>query len=574
MIPHPRIAPLLRLLLLAALLAGPAPGAEETGAPPVFTDVTRQAGLHFRHVHGGGGPNPRRYYIETMGSGAAFVDCDQDGWLDLYLVNGQHLDDPAAPRATNALFRNTGSGTFADLTQAAGVGDTGYGMGVVAGDYDNDGYPDLYVTNYGPNVLYHNEGGGRFRDATDQAGVGDDRWGVGCAFLDYDNDGDLDLYVANYLEYRLADAARKLRPYLAPGAAAPPLMGYPHPDNFPGQADLLYRNEGDGTFRDVTRAAGVYHPEGKGMGMACADYDNDGDLDIFVANDQTENHLFENQGKGAFAEVGLLAGVAYDRNGRVQSGMGADFADFDNDGDLDLFLTNYQGETSALYVNEGKGQFSDQAAAAGLAIPSLPFVKWAALFLDCDNDGDRDLFVVNGHVLDNAEQFDSSTTYRQPRQLFVNLGPGPSGGWRFAEAGARAGEALQEPHAGRGAAVGDYDNDGDPDLIVQNSNEAPSLLRNDGGNARHWLGVRLVGRQSNRDGVGARVRVWAGGRGQLAERRAGHSYLSHSDGRLLFGLGASPRADSAVVQWPSGRVDVLRDLAADRYVVVEEGGGR
>jgi hypothetical protein len=396
---------------------------------------------------------------------------------------------------------------------------------------------------------------------------------VGCAFLDYDNDGDLDLYVANYLEYRLADASRRLRPYMARGMEAPALTGYPHPDNFPGQADVLYRNEGDGTFLDVTRAAGVYSAEGKGMGVACADYDGDGDVDIFVANDQTENALYQNRSDGTFEEVGLLAGVAYDRNGRVQSGMGADFADYDNDGDLDLFMTNYQGETSALYVNEGGGLFADQAAAAGLAIPSLPFVKWAALFLDYDNDGDRDLFVANGHVLDNAEEFDSSTTYRQPRQLFVNLGPDAAGVWRFAEAGARAGQAMPERRAGRGAAAGDYDNDGDPDLLAQNSNEAATLLRNDGGNARHWLGVRLVGRQSNRDGVGARVRVAAAGRVQLGECHAGHGYLSHSDTRLLFGLAATGRVDSVEVRWPSGRVDVVRGPAADRYVVVEEGSG-
>ncbi|MEW6755584.1 MAG: CRTAC1 family protein, partial [Candidatus Latescibacterota bacterium] len=462
---------------------------------------------------------------------------------------------------------------FADVTLQAGVGDTGYGMGVVAGDYDNDGYPDLYVTNYGPNVLYHNERDGTFTDVTAAVGVGDPGWGVGCAFLDYDKDGDLDLYAANYLEYELADADRPLRPYLARGMAAPTLVGYPHPDNFRGQSGVLYRNEGNGAFTDVTRQAGLWRPDGKGMGMTCGDYDNDGDVDLFVANDQTENYLFQNDGDGTFAEVGLMAGVAYDRDGRTQSGMGADFGDYDNDGDLDLFMTDYQAESSALYENEGNGFFTDRAFAAGLAIPSLPWVKWGTFFLDWDNDGDRDLFAANGHVLDNAEAFDSSTSYHQPNQLFANLGPDAAGTWRFGDVSAAAGAALQDRQPSRGAAWGDYDNDGDPDIAVQNSNLPAVLLRNDGGNASHWLTVRLVGRRSNRDGVGARVRVSAGDLVQVAQCRAGSSYLSHCDTRLHFGLGARTRVDSLEVRWPAGTVDRLRDVPADRFLTVEEGVG-
>lgn len=546
--------------------------AASTGSSNVrFTDVTASAGVTFRHVHGGGGPHPRRYYIETMGSGVAFFDYDGDGWTDLYFVNGQHTADSVGTLAHNELYRNLSDGRFTETAAEAGVADTGYGMGVTVGDVDNDGDADLYITNYGPNSLYLNRGDGGFDDGTEIAGVGDPGWGVGCAFLDYDNDGDLDLYVANYLEYSLADADRKLRPYLARGQAPATLMGYPHPDNFPGQADVLYRNDGDGRFTDVTRAAGVYNPSGKGMGMVCGDYDDDGDVDVFVANDQTPNFLFQNQGDGTFMEIGLLAGVAYDHDGRTQSGMGADFADFDQDGDQDLFMTDYQAETSALYVNEGGGFFRDRAAAVGLAIPSLPYVNWGNIFFDYDNDGLLDLFVANGHVLDNAEMFDSSSRYAEPNQLFRNLGPDESGQWRFADVSRIVG--LEHLAPSRGVASADYDNDGDVDLAVVNSNLPAQLLRNDGGNARAWLQVRVVGCESNRDGIGTRVRLYTGDRMQLAEVRSGSSYLSQNEPRLCFGLGAATTADSLVVQWPSGEADVIRGLQAGQLVTIVEGKG-
>ena len=551
----------------------PTSAGAETPPPALFTDVTAAAGIDFRHVHGGGGENPKRYYIETMGSGVAFFDYDRDGFSDLYAVNGQFLVDTDADSARNALYRNRGDGSFADVTEAAGVGNRGYGMGVATGDYDNDGFSDLYVTNYGPNVLYRNRGDGGFADVTAAAGVGDPLWGVGCAFLDYDNDGDLDLYAANYLLYEMADADRRLKPYLARGINAPTLMGYPHPDNFKGAPDILYKNEGDGRFTDVTRESGIYNPDGKGMGMACADYDGDGDTDIFVANDQTENFLYRNAGDGSFAEEGLIAGVAYDRDGRTQSGMGADFGDYDNDGDLDLFMTDYQAETNPLYHNEGSGFFVDRAFTVGLAIPSLPYVSWGNLFFDYDGDGYRDLFVANGHVLDNAELFDSASSYHQPNQLFRNAGPDSSGRWHFEDVSSRAGPAMRVARPSRGVACGDYDNDGDSDLFVLNSNLPATLLRNDTARRNHFLTVHTLGEESNRDGVGARVRVVAGDLDQIAEVRSGSSYLSQNDLRLSFGLGGHPKVERVEVRWPSGAVDVLRDQPADRLITIREGTG-
>lgn len=550
-------------------------------SPVAYVDVSEAAGLHFEHTHGGGGPTPKRYYIETMCGGVAFLDFDGDGFLDVYGVNAQNLSDPQAPRATNQLYHNRGDGTFADVTGDTRAGDDGYGMGVTAGDYDNDGDADIYVTNYGRNVLLHNgrdaaTGRHAFGDIASEAAVADSLWGVGAVFLDYDVDGDLDLYVANYLDYSLADAERELRPYVARGAAAPAAMGYPHPDNFAGAPDVLYRNDGPQgrtTFTDVTRAAGVYNPTGKGMGLATADYDDDGDVDIFVANDQTENFLWENQGDGSFTDVGLISGLAYDRDGRLQSGMGADFGDFNGDGRMDMFLTVYQAESNALYVNEGGGYFAEVAYPAGLAVASLPFVSWGAAFLDYDNDGRRDIYVANGHVLDNAEVFDSSSRYRMPDQLFRNLGPDAAGKWRFVDVGDRVGDAVKAPHPSRGVAAGDYDNDGDTDLLVLYLNERAALLRNDGGNAKHWLSILTVGRSSNRDGIGARVQVRAGDLMQVDQVLAGGSYLSQGDLRLSFGLGQRSVVDEIVVRWPSGIEDRVGPVPADRMVTIVEGKG-
>lgn len=556
------------LLLMSLVLRTPA-NASDQGVR--FVDVTEPSRLDFHHTHGGDPDHPKRYYIETMCGGVAFIDYDDDGFLDAYAVNGQYLSDPTRSRAVNRLFRNLGDGSFSDQTVATGAGDEGYGMGITAGDVEGDGDVDLYITNYGPNALLLN-GASHFEHAERSLGVADSAWGVGAAFLDYDNDGDLDLYVANYLEYSLSDADRKLRAYGRHGTDASPAAGYPHPDNFPGAADILYRNDGD-RFTDVTHASGVYEPTGKGMGIAIADYDDDGDVDIFVANDQTENFLYQNGADGTFSQVGLLSGTAYDRDGRLQSGMGAGFGDYDNDGQVDLALTVYQGETNALFRNEGGGFFTDVAFREGLAIPSLPYVSWGVGFLDYDNDGFRDLFVANGHVLDNAHEFDSAARFAEPNQLFRNLGPDEAGRWRFADVSMAVGEGMTQARPSRGVAFGDYDNDGDPDLLILNLNEAATLLRNDGGNANHWLSVQLRGTRSNRDGIGARVRVVAGETILVDQMVTGGSYLSQHQPRLAFGLGSKQVIDSVRVQWPSGIVDEIQRIPVDHNITIVEGAG-
>ena len=413
------------LALLVVALACVARGEN----PVQFTDVTAQAGISFRHVNGATG---KRYFIETMGPGCAFLDYNDDGYLDIYMVNGHDLAGTSLAKATNILYRNNGDGTFADVAQKAGVGDAGYGMGVVAADYDNDGDIDLYITNYGPNVLYRNDGDGGFTDVTQKAGVGNDRWGVGCAFLDYDRDGYLDLYVANYVDFSLEHPRETLIPYLPVGAgqgAMADVTAYPHPDGFNGAADVLYRNRGDGTFADVTRKAGVYNPEGKGMGMACGDYDNDGDVDLYVANDLTPNFLYRNNGDGTFTDVALLTGVAYSEDGKAESSMGVDFGDYDRDGYMDLIVPNFQGEATRLYRNTGDGFFADESATSGIGAATRAYVGWGVGFLDYDNDGELDLFIAAGHVLDNVKLFDTSTSYPQRNFLFRNSGPGTMGAY-------------------------------------------------------------------------------------------------------------------------------------------------
>ena len=543
---------------------------------PRFVDVTASSGIDFRHVHGGTG---KKYFVETMGSGVAFLDYNNDGWLDVFAVNGGTLPGYAGPPPRNRLYRNAGGGVFSDVTRFAGVGETAYGMGVCAGDFDNDGYDDLYVTCYGPNSLFRNHGDGTFRDVAAPAGVsGDAVWSVGCSFLDVDSDGLLDLYVANYVDYAIDSPERRLRPYASRSAS--PSDGerfYPHPDNFKGAADRLYRNNGNGTFTDVTERAGVLNPGGKGMGMACADVDGDGTPDIFVANDMTPNFLYLNRGDGRFVDRGLLSGLGYSGSGDLQSSMGADFGDFNRDGRLDLAVTNFRLEGAGLYRNEGAGLFTDISSISGIRPPTIPHVGWGIGFLDYDNDGWPDLLMVHGHVLDNAHRVGS--VYKQPAILFRNTGDG-----RFVDVTRDVEDGLSTPQPGRGAAFGDYDNDGDVDVFVLSVNGAGRLLRNDAGNGSRWLKVKLVGaapehsvgstgapRLSNRNGIGARVTVWAGGRPQVGEVRSGSSYLSQNDFRLHFGLGRAPTVDSLKVRWPGGAVDWIRSISVDREIVVREG---
>ncbi len=547
---------------LLLLLTAPSADGQVT-----FLDVTDQAGVGFHYTHGGTG---RKHFIETMGPGCAFLDYDGDGRLDIYAVNGHALDG-SEPIEANELYRNLGDGTFREVGREAGADDRGYGVGVTAADYDNDGDLDLYLTNYGPNVLLRGRGDGTFADHTAQAGVGDSLWGTGCAFLDYDNDGLLDLYVANYVEYSLDAEGRDLTPYFlaAPGQEpAADLRAYPSPENFPGSPDVLYRNAGDGTYADVTAAAGVLDPAGKGMGIVCADYDGDGDSDVFVANDQTANFLYRNDGDGTFTDVALLSGVGYSGDGRPEASMGADFGDYDNDGLLDLVVPNFHREPTSLYRNEGDGLFSWESMRSGLGRPSLAWVGWGTAFLDYDNDGFLDVFVANGHTLDNADLFDASSSYAQPDQLFRNIGAG-----RFEDVSAASGEALAAAKVSRGAAFGDYDDDGDTDIFVVHSTGRADLLRNEGGNAGHWLQVRTVGERANRDGVGARIEVVSGDLRQVREIRTGSGLYSQNDLRASFGLGERERVELLEVRWPGGGVDRVEGLSVNRLVVVAEGVG-
>ncbi|MBI1924659.1 VCBS repeat-containing protein, partial [Candidatus Poribacteria bacterium] len=447
-----------------------------------FTPVTEQAGIQFRHVDGRSG---RRYFLETVGSGVAFFDYDGDGFLDIYLVNGAPHPPPPLLKLeergqggevpTNALYRNNGDSTFADVTEKAGVGDTGYGAGCAVSDYDNDGDLDLYVTNFGPNVLYRNNGDGTFTDVTQSAGVGEARWSLGCAFADYDNDGFVDLYVANYIDFHYeehTDCSQKGVPTYCP------------PESFRGAPDTLYHNNGDGTFTEVTQAAGVYNEAGKGMGVVFGDYDNDGFVDCYVGNDAGENFLYHNEGNGTFTNVGWMAGVEADENGNVQGTMGVDFGDYDNDGLLDLVALNFQNQPNAIYHNDGGGFFKDVSLPAGMGY-SIPYVGWGTDFFDADNDGYKDIFVANGHLQDLVEQYDDTTTYAQRNQLLVNNGNGT-----FVDRSAQSGLGLGLLKVSRGLATGDYDNDGDLDLLISNANDTPDLLRNDGGNQGNWLIIR------------------------------------------------------------------------------------
>ena len=569
------------VLLLAGLVGCSASEPPPTPAAPAiagdaveprvfFVDAAGLVGLDFVHTNGA---SQDRYFPETMAGGGAFVDFDGDGYLDVYAVNGAWIaDPPPGPTAVNALFRNDGRGGFAAVENAGGADHGGFGMGCAAGDMDNDGDADLYVTNFGPNVLFRNDGPGRFVDWTGPSGLADERWGTSSALGDYDLDGDLDLYLANYVVYDPADKDAAVVPYMAGHESYNgQVPGYPHPSNFPGSPDVLYRNEGDNRFTDVTRQAGVYDEEGKGLGVVFGDYDNDGWPDIYVANDGVRNFLYRNGGQGVFVERGSMAGVGYGQDGKRQAGMGTDWGDYDNDGWLDLVVTNFQRETNNIYRNQRGTFFSEVSFAAGIGLSSLPLLGFGVNFFDYDNDGWQDLFIANGHVLDNVAAMDQSTEYAQANLLYHNEGPAQDGRIVFRHASAGAG--LQLVQVSRGSAVGDYDNDGDVDLLVVNLGQALALLRNEGGNKGHWLTVDTVGGPSNRDGIGARLTLLAGGAKQVKEVRGSRSYLSQGDLRVHFGLGRASRVDTLMVRWPSGRVEQLAGVPANQFVVVREGAG-
>jgi len=513
---------------------------------PGLADVTRQAGITFVHDVGDGDMDN---IIESNGAGCAFFDYDGDGDLDIYLVNGAYVEGVSGVRGrrnkdklTNALYRNNGDGTFTDVTAGAGVGDKGMGMGVSIADYDNDGDQDLFVANYGPNALYRNNGDGTFTNVARAAGIGNALSALGSAFLDYDRDGYLDLYVGNYLEYdptyQYFYAAQR----------------FPGPLAYHGQPDVLYHNNGDGTFTDVTRKAGLYHPDGRAMGVTTGDVDDDGDLDIFVANDAMENNLYRNNGDGTFTDVALQSGTAFAERGNAASAMSAEFGDIDLDGLVDIVVPDMA--YCSVYMNLGGGLFEDRTTPLGVATACGPVTNWSGNLFDFDHDGYVDLFLTSGqpHRMVDEEAM-----------LLRN-----DGGRRFVDVSQLLGPDFQEEFMGRGSAVGDYDNDGDLDVLVLDLGQRARLLRNEGGNRRNWVMVRLVGTTSNRDGIGARVRVTAGGRTQMRLRVSSSGYLSQSDPRLHFGLGDATRIDRIEIRWPGGKLQTLDGQRPNQVITATE----
>ncbi len=513
---------------------------------PQLVDVTRQAGITFVHDVGDGDMDN---IIESNAAGCAFFDYDGDGYLDIYLVNGAYVEGFSGVRGrrnrdklTNALYRNNGDGTFTDVTQQAGVGDKGMGMGVVVADYDNDGDQDLFVTNYGPNVFYRNNGDGTFTNYTREAGLENDQAGIGSTFLDYDLDGQLDLYLGNYLEYD-----PNYQYYYA-------AQRFPGPLAYHGQPDVLYHNNGDGTFTDVTREAGVYNPEGRAMGVSSGDIDDDGDWDIFVPNDGMENYLYRNNGDGTFTDIAIQSGTAFSQRGEATSAMSAEFGDIDLDGLIDIIVPDMA--YSCVYRSMGGGLFEEMSARLGVAAVCGQYTSWSANYFDFDHDGYGDLFITNGapHRLIGEEDL-----------LLLS-----DNGRRFVNVSHLLGPDFQEEFVSRGSAAGDYDNDGDLDLVELNLSARARLLRNDGGNRRNWVMIHLIGTTSNRDGIGARVRLTADGKTQTRLRVSTSGYLSQGDHRLHFGLGDADQIDRIEIRWPSGTLQTLEGVRANQLITVTE----
>jgi hypothetical protein len=550
-----RLLPAVVLVLLAVTSRVPA----QQNAAVTFADAATAAGITFHHQNGA---SREKYLAETMGSGAVLFDYDNDGAVDIFFVDGGSMvDRAAAAKARHRLYHNRGNGTFEDRTAASGITHAAYGMGACAADVDNDGHVDLYVTGVGSNALYRNTGGGAFVDATRRAGVAAGGWSTSCAFADFDRDGDADLFVTRYV-----DAPMDRSPFC--GDARADVRVYCHPLNFRGMTSLLFRNDGHGVFSDVTAASGVAGVRGNGLGVVVGDYDDDQWPDVFVANDAVPNFLFHNEHDGTFTEASLAAGVSVARDGKPRAGMGTDFGDLDGDGRLDLVVTNHEFETHSLFHNEGGGLFTDATIASGIGPPTLPYVGFGTALFDYDNDTRLDLAIVNGHVIDNTAQFRAGSSHAQKNLLFHNTGAP-----RLVEVSRQSGPGFALEKVSRTLAVADLDNDGDLDLVITNNGQTPDLLRNDGGSSGRALMIRLVGVQSNRDGIGARLQITAGGRRQIREVKAGSSYLGQNDTRVHVGLGTAARADRIDIQWPSGKRDSLTGVAAGQTIVVQEGRG-
>lgn len=547
--------------------AGAASAARHGAAAP-FVDVAAASGVDFRHNNAA---SAQKYLIETMGAGCAWLDYDQDGYMDLYLANGAATPAYHPPHPLRgALYRNNGDGTFTDVTERAGTGAEGlFAMGVAAGDYDNDGYPDLLVCGYGRCILYHNRGDGTFTDVTARAGVANaGRWASSAAWFDYDRDGKLDLLIANYVHWSPATN-------FYCGAHGPGLRSYCLPDDFPPTPPTLLHNNGDGTFTDVSAASGLARHAGNGLGVVTFDYDHDGWPDIFIANDSMANFLFHNQHDGTFREVAYEAGVAVGANGEPEAGMGVDAGDAFGSGRMDLIVTHLDSQLPRLYRNLGGGEFADATISSGIGYAAYHRSEFGTRFMDFDNDGNLDIFMACGHVLDNIQRYNPLVRYAEPKMMFRNSPrPGNRNGRRFTNVSATLGPDFLRPRVSRGAAIGDYDNDGRLDMLVNNNGERAQLLHNQIANGNHWLQVFLMGTRSNRDAIGARVRITAGGWSAVAERKGGMSYQSAQDPRLHFGLGRRRQVEQIEVQWPSGAVTRLGPLAADQTVSIEEGRGQ
>ncbi len=551
----PRIILFVTATVLLASAAGT--GAQSEVSPsPEFADVTQSAGIKFTHFKGNEGIPVN---LEEFGPGVCVSDFNRDGWQDIYFVNGRDRYGRGIA-AKNALYRNNGDNTFTDVTDQAGVPGTGYGLGCVWGDYDNDGFPDLLVTQFGSNVLYHNNGDGTFTDVTAKAGVAGKESGAfhsGAIFVDYDRDGRLDLYVGSYVAFDL-----KSRRYCNIGGV---LSSCP-PSAYPGSADALYHNNGDGTFTNVTAAANILQPEGKNLSVGAADYQNNGWPDLFVANDGLPVYLYQNLHNGKFQETGEAAGMAFTIRGQTIAAMCISLGDYDNDGWLDLYISDFQKNSDHLWRNSGKGYFDEVSDEAGITVPTRDVLSFGGGFFDYDNDGWLDLFIANGHVYPEIEQASPETHYKQHNSLFHNERNG-----KFKDTSAAGGLSVLPPRAGRGVAFADFDNDGYVDVVVANNGDPPTLLHNKGSHGNHFVNFKLVGTKSNRDALGARIRITSGEISQIREIAGGGSYLSQSELRANFGLGTSTVVSTVEVNWPSGARQVFHDIKADRFYLIEEG---
>jgi hypothetical protein len=546
----------------------PPPPAPQAQSPVTFTDITSLAGINFKRA-----PSftSVKYLLEAVGGGVAMFDYDNDGRMDLFFTNGAALKDPMPksetpdkrdPKYWNRLYHQKADGTFEDVTETSGLKGNGFSMGVAAADYDNDRYADLYVTGYGGNYLYHNNGDGTFTDVTREAGVGGGGWSTSTGWIDYDRDGRLDLFVGRYVEWDF-DAGSVYCGEIRPGYRA-----YCHPDNFKGATNLLYHQRADGSFEDVSAKSGIEEPGGKALGVAFADFDNDGFMDIFVANDSVRQSLYHNKGDGTFEDIAISSGSGYDENGKTYAGMGIDVGDYDNDGYMDIFITTLSNETYPLYHNDRDLSFTYATNSAGVGRITLLYSGWGTRFIDADNDGLRDLFVAQSHVLDTIEKTNPYLKHKQTPLLMLNTGKG------FVNVSATAGPAFSRPLTGRGAAFGDLNNDGQIDVVIGSLDGVPVVLRNNG-TKNHWLGLSLVGSKSNRSGIGARITIFdSAGRKQIFDANTSGSYLSANDPRIIVGLGAAASVRKVEVSWPSGNVQTITEPQLDRYLVINEQNAR